>query len=604
MTTLIRKQFVAEISPADEKGPVRVVLSTGSVDRDGDTIDPSGWDLEAYAKNPVVLFGHDRRSPPVGRALRVWTEGGALKADVEFAPTEDGRECEALVRGGFLSAASVGFEAVEYGPRKSEDGTSGIAFSRQELLEFSFVTIPANAEALVEQRAARDAIAKSFTTAAQPPMPEVPAQEAVHMDAETKGAAESATITVTQEQIDAIAAKAASAAVERALRTTTTDPSATVVDAAAKHATAPVVGKWVKCRKAQTIEPGTDKGLGAARVALSYALSRSTPGMSVAEAAKHLGYAETADALEETSQSRKALGESTIAAGGAFVPDVFSSTFIDVLSEQAVIRPLIPGTCKLSMLKGSQLSVPEFTSLPTSSFLGEATAPANSTPATALRMLDLKWMATEVVIGKDWVSDAIPGIDQLVRARMARSAALREDLALVEGTGSESEPRGIKLYAGNNVQATGSPDLAKSNTDINKLRGYLEDNSVMLDGDAAFVGNPIHFRGLDGFVDGMGGYPWRREMDERGTLRGLKFAKSAQFSKTAANSCFYLGNFGHTLLVDGAMEIEEDTQYVSSGTTHSASARRQIVLRLWRRIGFMVTHPKAFAYLHTCTWGA
>lgn len=603
--TLIRKQFVANVVPAEEKGPVRVIVSTGGVDRDGDTVSPEGWDLKSYSRNPVVLFGHDRHSPPVAKALRVWTEDGQLKADVEFAPTDDGRECEALVRGGFISAVSAGFMPLEYGPRKSDDGRHGIAFTKQELCEFSFVTVPANADALVEQREAREQIAKSFT-AAEPPTPEAPAtEEAVHMPADNKAAEVSATITVTQEQIDAIAAKAATAAVEKALSTTTTDPSATVVSAAAKHATAPVVGKWVRPMRAAEIEPGTDKGLGAARVALAYALSRSTPGMSVAEAAKHLGYAETADALDQTTQSRKALGESTISAGGAFVPDVFSSTFIDVLSEQAVIRPLIPGTSKLTMLKGSQISMPEITSLPTSNFLGEATAPANTTPGTALRMLDLKWMATEVVIGKDWVNDAIPNIDQVVRNLMARSAALREDLALVEGTGSESEPRGIRGYAGNSVAATGSPDLAKANTDINKLRGYLEDNSVLLDpSTCAFVGNPIHFRGLDSYVDGMGGYPFRREMEERGTIRGLKFAKSAQFSKTGANSCFYLGNFAHTMLVDGAMEIEEDTQYVSSGTTHSASARRQIVLRLWRRIGFMVTHAKAFAYLSTCTWGA
>lgn len=603
--TLIRKQFVADVVPSEEKGPVRVIVSTGGVDRDGDTVSPDGWDLKDYSRNPVVLFGHDRRSPPVAKALRVWTEDGQLKADVEFAPTESGRECEALVRGGFISAVSAGFMPIEFGPRKSDDGRHGIAFSKQELCEFSFVTVPANADALVEQREAREQITKSFT-AAEPPTPEAPApEEAVHMPADNKAAEVSATITVTQEQIDAIAAKAASAAVEKALSTTTTDPSATVVSAAAKHATAPIIGKWVRPMRAAEIEPGTDKGLGAARVALAYALSRSTPGMSVAEAAKHLGYSETADALEQTTQSRKALGESTISAGGAFVPDVFSSTFIDVLSEQAVIRPLIPGTSKLTMLKGSQISMPEITSLPTSSFLGEAAAPANSTPGTALRMLDLKWMATEVIIGKDWVGDnAVANIDQVVRNLMARSAALREDLALVEGTGSESEPRGIKLYSGNSTAANGTVNLANVNTDINKLRGYLEDNSVLLDGNCSFVGNPIHFRGLDNLVDGAGGYPIRKEMEERGTLRGLKFAKSAQFSKTGAASCFHLGNFAHTMLVDGAMEIEEDTQYVSGGTTHSASARRQIVLRLWRRIGFMVTHAKAFAHLTTCTWGA
>ena len=35
---------------------MRFVISTGAVDRDGDTIDPKGWDLTAYRRNPTVLL--------------------------------------------------------------------------------------------------------------------------------------------------------------------------------------------------------------------------------------------------------------------------------------------------------------------------------------------------------------------------------------------------------------------------------------------------------------------------------------------------------------------------------------------------------------------
>src|SRR5437762_824409 len=64
---------------------VRFVMSDGSVDRYGDTISPSGFDLVAFGKNPVVLWGHDASLPPIGRAKNVHTEGTRLIGDVQFA---------------------------------------------------------------------------------------------------------------------------------------------------------------------------------------------------------------------------------------------------------------------------------------------------------------------------------------------------------------------------------------------------------------------------------------------------------------------------------------------------------------------------------------
>ena len=46
---------------------VRFVFSDNSIDRVGDTISVSGWDLSSYKRNPTVLFAHDSSAPPVGR---------------------------------------------------------------------------------------------------------------------------------------------------------------------------------------------------------------------------------------------------------------------------------------------------------------------------------------------------------------------------------------------------------------------------------------------------------------------------------------------------------------------------------------------------------
>lgn len=154
----VAASFAAEIKAGDEaKREIQFTISTDSVDRMGDTIDVSGWKLEAYRKNPVVLWAHDNESLPVGKATRVWIEDGKLKATAEFTPEGVARFNDtvfALLKGGFLNAVSVGFMPIEYAFVEDADRRFGIDFKQQELLEFSVVSVPANAEALIDGRAA------------------------------------------------------------------------------------------------------------------------------------------------------------------------------------------------------------------------------------------------------------------------------------------------------------------------------------------------------------------------------------------------------------------------------------------------------------------
>jgi HK97 family phage prohead protease len=159
----VRKQFIepARTIPAEERRALRFTISTADVDRENDTIALAGWDLAAFRRNPVVLWGHDASRLPIGRAFDIAIEGGALKASVEFVPEdlpEGGAFAESvhrLARMGFLAATSVGFRPLkwEYTTDKSrgaDDWFPGIDFNEQELVELSIVTVPANPEALLE----------------------------------------------------------------------------------------------------------------------------------------------------------------------------------------------------------------------------------------------------------------------------------------------------------------------------------------------------------------------------------------------------------------------------------------------------------------------
>lgn len=129
-------------------------ISTGAVDRDRDTLAVDGWDLGDYRKNPVVLWAHDSRMPPIARAESILASAGALKARTVFPdagvyPLAD--TVKALVAAGFIKSTSVGFMPLEW---TFNEKRGGMDFKRQSLLEFSLVPVPSNPEALMDAKRA------------------------------------------------------------------------------------------------------------------------------------------------------------------------------------------------------------------------------------------------------------------------------------------------------------------------------------------------------------------------------------------------------------------------------------------------------------------
>lgn len=131
-------------------------ISDESVDRMNDTIAVDGWELEAYQKNPVVLFAHDNWSPPVGRSIATFAQDGRLMSRAQFMPQELYPFSYMLYRmyeQGYMRATSVGFIPKSWRiPAQDEGRGYGVDFLRQELTEYSCVPVPANANALLEAR--------------------------------------------------------------------------------------------------------------------------------------------------------------------------------------------------------------------------------------------------------------------------------------------------------------------------------------------------------------------------------------------------------------------------------------------------------------------
>jgi HK97 family phage major capsid protein/HK97 family phage prohead protease len=137
---------------AQEPGSgLRYVMSDDSVDRMGEVIEASGWDLSRFAGNPMLLFNHDKNAP-LGRWRDVRVEGNRLVGRAEFAKAGTSAridEIRSLAEQGLLPAVSVGFIPLAARPmEKGGDASGPRRYVKAELLECSLVTIPANPNAL------------------------------------------------------------------------------------------------------------------------------------------------------------------------------------------------------------------------------------------------------------------------------------------------------------------------------------------------------------------------------------------------------------------------------------------------------------------------
>lgn len=133
------------------------IATTPTPDRVGDVVEPLGVQF----KNPVPLLWQHNSREPVGQAKlsKPTKDGISFEARIPKL-AEPGRLKDRLdevwqsIKIGLVKGVSIGFRSLEMSFMK--DG--GVHFLESEILELSLVTIPANADATIEQVKAFDVI--------------------------------------------------------------------------------------------------------------------------------------------------------------------------------------------------------------------------------------------------------------------------------------------------------------------------------------------------------------------------------------------------------------------------------------------------------------
>jgi HK97 family phage prohead protease len=136
---------------------ISFVASDGTKDRHNSIIDPKGWDLESYRKNPIIGYMHDiyggwfsRNDPDnvigIGETQQ---EDDRLLVNIKFEPGDINPLAEKIFRKvlhGSIRAVSVGFYPLKSHKGDEEKGEERdvLYYDRAELVEVSIVNIPSN----------------------------------------------------------------------------------------------------------------------------------------------------------------------------------------------------------------------------------------------------------------------------------------------------------------------------------------------------------------------------------------------------------------------------------------------------------------------------
>jgi len=174
----IRKSFIADKDRTEVNKKERSVISyisTTAKDRDNEQLLPEGVVTDNYTKNPIVLWGHDYKSVPIGKNLWIKKDEKGLIAKTVFAKSEKADDLfkayteDIEGTGPLLAAWSVGFIPLEFEDVEKKDTDDkdlpDRIYKKWELLEYSAVPIPSCPEALtlaVEKNLIPDGLKKAL----------------------------------------------------------------------------------------------------------------------------------------------------------------------------------------------------------------------------------------------------------------------------------------------------------------------------------------------------------------------------------------------------------------------------------------------------------
>ena len=295
--------------------------------------------------------------------------------------------------------------------------------------------------------------------------------------------------------------------------------------------------------------------------------------------------------------STKAVNATTPTEGGFTVPLAFSSDYIDALLANTLIDKL--GVRRVPLVHGN-LSIPRMDSTSAISWGGEETIGDITQPGFGEVNMHAKKLFAKSAITNTVIRESGVDVEGWIAEDLMRNARIALDIALLKGTGSQYQPKGLKNTTG--VQTSGTSITAFGVDTPNDMEALLEQANIPME-NVKWLLSPKGKSWIKSTKFTTGPFAWATEMATQKTLNGYDFLTSTSVDYTKATapasdySDFWLGDWSQLLFgisKDISIEVSRDGTFVSNGQTISAFDKDLTLVRLITEVDFACRHPEAF----------
>lgn len=424
---------------------------------------PESVDLSRLNDGAPLLWNHDP-DRVLGVVERGWIDGEKKRGmvSVRFSRSAFAEEKLADIRDGILRNVSVGYSITD--ADQTRDGS--IVATSWSPHEVSVVSVPADASVGIGRSLEADAAAAP--AASQPPTPDSPVEDTIDINevrAQAAADERSRVASITSLCREHKADDLAQGLIERGA--TEADAMREVLSAIAKRGAKQVATPAAPA--AQPIGGGADIGL-SEREAQSYSFLRAIRAQAFPN--DRSAYEAAAFEREVSEATAKVMGgdargylvphdvlrrdltvADATAAGNLVFTDARPGSFIELLRNRLALATL--GAQTLTGLQGP-VAIPKQTGGATAYWVAEKGEPTESNPTVGQINLTPKTLGAFTEFSRRLILQSSIDVETMVRNELATVMALEIDRAALYGTGTNSQPMGLKFVTGLNTEDFGA----------------------------------------------------------------------------------------------------------------------------------------------------
>ncbi len=262
--------------------------------------------------------------------------------------------------------------------------------------------------------------------------------------------------------------------------------------------------------------------------------------------------------------------------------NLLAASFIDVLR-----NTMVTAKAGITMLPGliGDVAIPRQTSGAASTWISAENTDATEGEAQFDQVtLSPKDLACYTQVSRRLFMQSTPAIEGIVRRDLAIAQALGIDLAVLYGSASSGQPRGIKNQTGVNTKdlSAAAPTYAEI---IEIVKKVLEDNALV--GSCSWLISPAGWEDLKTTGKQASGVEGNFILGENDMIAGYKYQVSNQVTAEE----YFFGDFSQVLLGEwGGLEINVDP--------YTLSLSGQVRYITFKTCDVAVRQPTAFCYSH------